>query len=160
KSGGEIIIGTEIADDNGTGNAGIIDLNGGIIDVSNTKEPLNGGTVRLRAPLVGSDDVAINQVVSEIRGARSVTVEAFKVFDTENSAFNGVIDPVAQPGFYGQCSVQSSSVVCSGTLLNFVRNFTLSASARQKFDSIAPEELHLQPGIELVNGNLSVNNGD
>ena len=96
----------------------------------------NGGTVRLRAPLIGSDDVAINPVVTEIRGARSITVEAFKVFDTHNSAFNGVIDPIAQPDFYGSCSAPSGSVVCSGTLVEFVRNFSLSSTAQQKFASI------------------------
>src|SRR5262249_19804795 len=85
KQGGDIIIGTENASANGSGSAGVIDLGAGLIDVSNSAAPEKGGTVRLRAPLIGSDDdVAINQVVTPIHGARQVTVEAFKTFDTTN----------------------------------------------------------------------------
>jgi filamentous hemagglutinin family protein len=152
--GGDIVIGTYVAADNGSASDGIIDLGtGGVIDVSNTANAANGGTVRLRAPLTPSgDDVAVNQVNASIVGAASVTVEGFKVFDTQNSAFNGVIDPIAQPGFYGSCN---AAAVCTGTLIEFVQDFALSAASRQKFasivDSLGSGTLHLQPGIELVN---------
>src|SRR5262249_40167599 len=63
KRGGDIVIGTE--------STGVLDLAGGVIDVSNTANAANGGTVRLRAPLTGAafDDVAINPVATTIQGA-------------------------------------------------------------------------------------------
>ena len=151
--GGDVVIGTEVG--------GILDLQGGLIDVSNTANAANGGTVRLRAPLLGNgvnDDVAINPVGTTIAGASSTAIEAFKVFTTDDgSGFNGIIDPVAQPGFFGSCTAQG---VCSGTLLDFVENFSLSAAARQKFASLPQDVLHFQPGIELVNNDPTKNGGD
>ena len=149
KQGGEVTIGTR--------NSGVLDLAGGIIDVSNLAAAGNGGKVKLRAPIIGPDDVAINTIQTTIKGAVDVTVEAYRVFDTHNSAFNGVIDPVAQPNFYGSCNNVGA---CSGTLIDFVQNFVLSSAARNKFSSISPDVLHLQPGIELVNNDPGINNGD
>ncbi len=158
KRGGDVVIGTEVASDNGSGQDGVIDLAGGTIDVSNTANAANGGTVRLRAPLIGSgNDVAIDTVGATITGASSVTVEAFKVFATGSSGFTGVIDPANQGGFYGSCNTQGA---CSGTLVDFVQNFSLSASSQKKFGAISSDILHLQPGIELVNNNTGFNNGD
>ena len=158
KRGGDIVIGTEVAGDNGSGHAGVIDLAAGKIDVSNTANAANGGTVRLRAPLIGGgNDVAIDTIGTTITGASSVTVEAFKVFEAGKSGFNGVIDPAKQGGFYGNCTAQG---VCTGTLVDFVRNFALSAASQSKFASISPSVLNLQPGIELVNNNAAINNGD
>ncbi|HKY19223.1 MAG TPA: filamentous hemagglutinin family protein [Rhizomicrobium sp.] len=157
KRGGEVLI--------GSGEFGRLDLQGGLIDVSNTANTANtanaanGGTVRLRAALIGAafDDVAINPVGTAIQGAASVTVEGYRVFKPGNSAFQGVIDPLALPGFFGQCSTPG---VCTGTLIDFVQNFSLSSAARAKFDAVPSSILHLQPGIELVNDDLGVNGGD
>jgi filamentous hemagglutinin family protein len=146
--GGEVMIGT-------SGN-GELDLAGGIVDVSNTANAPNGGRVRLRAPLVGRNDAAIKTVGTVILGATNVTVEAYRVFDTNNSAFRGVIDPLGNPGFFGQCNAGT----CAGTLVEFVQNFSLSQVAQQKFSSLPTDILHFQPGIELVNDDLAVNNGD
>src|SRR6185312_5322214 len=151
KRGGDVVIGTE--------EAGILDLVGGLIDVSNTANAANGGTVRLRAPLTGAvfEDVAINPVATTIQGATSVTVEGFRVFDTHNSAFNGVIDPLNQKSFYGDWDTHGA---CTGTLVDFVQKFALSAAAQEKFSNVPSAVLHLQPGIELVNNDSTVNNGD
>jgi filamentous hemagglutinin family protein len=158
KRGGDVVIGTEVASDNGSGQDGVIDLKAGTIDVANTANAANGGTVRLRAPLIGSgNDVAIDTVGTTITGASSVTVEAFKVFAAGSSGFTGVIDPANQGGFYGSCNAQG---VCSGTLIDFVQNFALSAASQKKFAGISSDVLHLQPGIELVNNNTSINNGN
>ncbi len=158
KRGGDIVIGTEVASDNGSGQDGVINLKDGTIDVANTANAANGGTVRLRAPLIGSgNDVAIDTVGSAITGASSVTIEAFKVFEAGGSGFTGVIDPTKQGGFYGSCNVHG---VCSGTLIDFVQNFALSAASQKKFAGISSDILHLQPGIELVNNNTSINKGD
>jgi len=149
KRGGDVLIGTR--------GAGVLDLQGGLIDVSNTANAANGGTVRLRAPLIGAafDDVAINPVGTTIQGASSVAVEGYRVFDI--SQFNGVIDPTAQPGFFGSCDSQG---VCSGALIDFVQSFALSAAAQAKFSAIPSTVLHLQPGMELVNdsGDITVAN--
>ena len=161
KRGGDILIGTEVAGANGSADPGVIDLQAGLIDVSNLANPENGGTVRLRAPLTDSNtNVAITTVNTTIAGASSVTIEGFEVFDTHNSAFNGTIDPAGQPGFYGACTVTASGPDCSGTLIDFVQHFALSADAKAKFASVSTAVLHLQPGIELVNDDPTVNNGD
>jgi filamentous hemagglutinin family protein len=159
KHGGDIVIGTEGSGNNGSARNGVINLSAGKIDVSNSANAANGGTVRLRAPLIGSggNDVAIDTVGTAIVGAGSVTVEGFKVFEAGKSGFNGVIDPAAQAGFYGSCTARG---VCSGTLVNFVQNFGLSAGSQAKFNSISSAVLHLQPGIELVNNDSSINNGN
>lgn len=159
KRGGDVLIGTEVADQNGSGADGVISLNGGSIDVSNTASATQGGTVRLRAPLVGSHDVSIGTVKTSVVGASAITVEAFKVYDTKNSAFTGVIDPIAQPGFYGSCNAAGT---CTGTLVEFVQNFALSSSAVAKFAGLPSASMHFQPGIELVNNDTSAasNNGD
>lgn len=161
--GGEILIGTR-----GTG---ILDLQGGLIDVSNTANAANGGTVRLRAPLIGAglNDVAIRSsqngagnfaIQTEIRGASSIIVEAYRTFEAcavgGGCEFQGIVDPVAYASFFGSCK----GTVCSGTLIDFVRNFSLSSATTGRLAGIAPGTLHLQPGIELVNSNTSINNGD
>src|SRR5262249_1560093 len=58
KRGGDIVIGTE--------EAGVLNLAGGLIDVSNIANAANGGTVRLRAPLIGAafNNVAIDPVAT------------------------------------------------------------------------------------------------
>ena len=156
--GGDVEIGTEVASDNGSSSDGIIDLQSGTINVSNTANASMGGTVLLRAPLTAAgNDVAIDRVSAQILGATNVTVEAFKVFSTQNSAFNGVIDPANQGSFYGSCTAAG---VCSGTLVDFVQEFALSSAAQQKFASISPSILNLQPGIELVNNDPNVNGGN
>jgi filamentous hemagglutinin family protein len=159
KRGGDVVIGTEVASDNGSGHDGVIDLAAGKIDVANTANAANGGTVRLRAPLIGpgDTDVAIDTVGAAITGASDVTIEAFKVFEAGKSGFTGVIDPAKQTGFYGNCDAKG---VCTGTLTDFVQNFALSAASQKKFGAISPDILHLQPGIELVNNNAAINNGD
>src|SRR6201999_3719152 len=94
-------------------------LQNGLIDVSNTANAANGGTGRLRAPLIGAayDDVDIDPVTTVLKGASSVTVGGFRVFDAQDktSGFTGVIDPAGQPGFFGSCDDKG---VCSGTLID------------------------------------------
>jgi filamentous hemagglutinin family protein len=145
KQGGEVVLGTQIGANNGSGADGIIDLASGTIDVANAAAAANDGTVRLRAPLTATGtDVAIDQVGANIVGASSVTVEAFKVFSTTNgSGFTGTIDPANDPSnFYG----------VGGTLVSFVENFALSAAAQHKFASLSSSIVY-QPGIELDNPN-------
>lgn len=150
QQGGEVVIGTDTAAENGSGSDGVIDLAGGTIDVANIANAGNDGTVRLRAPLTAAgNDVPIDPVATNIVGARSVTVEGYKVFSTTNgSGFNGVVDPLNDPAFYGP----------GGTLVTFVQDFGLSAAAQQKFASVS--NVVYQPGIELDNPDLGTNGGN
>ncbi|WCM18167.1 filamentous hemagglutinin family protein [Paraburkholderia bryophila] len=87
-------------------NSGVITLgNTALIDVSGgTAGGLSGGTVGLRAPLL--DDGTVNvklQPGAQIKGARSVNLEAYAVWSTTDPStgaqhFDGIVDPA---GWYG-----------------------------------------------------------
>lgn len=72
-----------------------IDVHGG------TKGGLSGGTVLIRAPNDGGNDVYITEIGSTITGARDVTIESFVSFSTNGQGgidasslgWNGVLDP-------------------------------------------------------------------
>ncbi len=109
--GGDVILGTawSAADDGSNGTLvdaprSMIDLQAGaLIDVSGgSRGGLSGGTVTLRAPLNGSNDVKIRNLDATITGARAVTVQGFVAFDTtaggqgiDGSAlgWKGIVDP-------------------------------------------------------------------
>ncbi|MES2194871.1 MAG: filamentous hemagglutinin family protein [Pseudomonadota bacterium] len=82
--GGDVMIGTAWSA------SGNIDLQAGSkIDVSGgTKGGLLGGTVTLRAPLDGNNDVKIAGMDATITGARAVNVQAFLAINTEASPNN------------------------------------------------------------------------
>ncbi|OAF02723.1 hypothetical protein AYJ54_25965 [Bradyrhizobium centrolobii] len=82
--GGDVMIGTAWSA------AGAIDLQAGsLIDVSGgTKGGLSGGTVTLRAPLDGNNDVKIKGLDATITGARAVNVQAFVTINTEKTPNN------------------------------------------------------------------------
>lgn len=82
--GGDVMIGTAWSA------ASKIDLqSGSLIDVSGgTKGGLSGGTVTLRAPLDGNNDVKIKGLDATIIGARAVNVQAFLTINTGKSPNN------------------------------------------------------------------------
>lgn len=82
--GGDVLIGTAWSA------ASKIDLqSGSLIDVSGgTKGGLSGGTVTLRAPLDGNNDVKIKGLDATIIGARAVNVQAFLTVNTDKSPNN------------------------------------------------------------------------
>lgn len=82
--GGDVMIGTAWSA------ASKIDLqSGSLIDVSGgTKGGLSGGTVTLRAPLDGNNDVKIKGLDATIIGARAVNVQAFLTINTDKSPNN------------------------------------------------------------------------
>ncbi|WP_338447306.1 filamentous hemagglutinin family protein [Pelagerythrobacter marensis] len=104
---------------------GTIDIAAGsLIDVSGSGE--GGRTVRLRAPQVGGNDVAIDRIDGTITGARSVIAEAFRVYDEVETIDQDVIDLV------------------SGDAADFMQNAP-AINAR------LGEQVQLAPGIELRN---------
>ncbi|MFD2183682.1 filamentous haemagglutinin family protein [Rhodoplanes azumiensis] len=120
RAGGKILASTEHADERGGDVAigvawdakwdaatkiGGIDLQAGsVIDVhGGTKGGLSGGTVTLRAPRDGNDDVKVQRIESTVTGARAVGIEAYVAFSTSgegglgNVGWDGVVDPA---GYY------------------------------------------------------------
>lgn len=82
--GGDVMIGTAWSA------ASKIDLqSGSLIDVSGgTRGGLSGGTVTLRAPLDGNNDVKIKGLDATIIGARAVNIQAFLTINTDKSPNN------------------------------------------------------------------------
>lgn len=100
--GGDVTIG--ISWDANT-NGGIYLNHGSVIDVhGGTKGGLSGGTVLLRAPNDGNNDVNIAPIAGKIIGARDVTIESFVSFSTDGTkgidasglGWNGILDPGGQ----------------------------------------------------------------
>ena len=86
--GGDVVIGVSWkAPWDRVNHIGGINLqDGSLIDVSGgTRGGLTGGTVKLRAPNDGYNDVKIQNIGSTVTGARSVSVEAYVAFSTDNT---------------------------------------------------------------------------
>ncbi|WP_426407593.1 filamentous haemagglutinin family protein [Bradyrhizobium ganzhouense] len=100
--GGDVTIGISW---NANTNGGIYLNAGSVIDVhGGTKGGLSGGTVLLRAPNDGNNDVNIAPISGKIIGARDVTLESFVSFSTNGQGgidasglgWNGILDPGGQ----------------------------------------------------------------
>ncbi|HEX3487412.1 MAG TPA: filamentous hemagglutinin family protein [Micropepsaceae bacterium] len=169
-AGGSFTIGTT-----GTvgadGHAGLQIQSGAVINVSGGGGL--GGTVRLRAPIIGGSDiynsansiVAIDPIAGSITGARDVTVEAYRTFTPAgtNGIFDGIIDPAGAFDANGKALPNGATNAAhtqfyQTKLVNFVQSFSLANQGN--FSSISPGIVHYQPGIELDNDNFSINNGD
>ncbi|QQN61947.1 filamentous hemagglutinin family protein [Bradyrhizobium diazoefficiens] len=157
--GGDVVLGI------GTNAAGDIDLKGGGINVSGPQGGV-GGTIRLRAPIIagnalGQGDVRIAGLESSITGARAVTVEPYVTLSTDGSiglngswyVWNGVIDPANNPYFYNLVAAYVQGTTRYGFAGTFAR---LTPLAQQ----LGAGVVTVQPGLELVNTNTAVNNGD
>ena len=141
---------------------GGIDLkSGSVIDVSGgTKGGLSGGTVTLRAPLDGNNDVKIANFGSTIIGARAVNVQGFLTINTQASPnnINGIDGsqlttkngtPVVWDGFIDPAGLVSSN----GTVPNY-----------GAWTNVAGEVLNVTPGsgytapppISVVNGGTTI----
>jgi Filamentous haemagglutinin family outer membrane protein len=87
---------------------------GSQIDVSGgSKGGLSDGTVTLRAPEDGNNDVKIQQIGSTISGARAVKIEGYVSFDTTGSA-NGIDGSIPPTGFPRNLTVGSTDVTWDG----------------------------------------------
>lgn len=100
--GGDVTIGISW---NANTNGGIYLNQGSVIDVhGGTKGGLSGGTVLLRAPNDGNNDVNIAPISASIIGARDVTIESFVSFSTNGQGgidasglgWKGILDPGGQ----------------------------------------------------------------
>jgi filamentous hemagglutinin family protein len=98
--GGDVVIGVSWnAPWDHVNHIGGINLQAGsLIDVSGgTRGGLSDGTVKLRAPNDGYNDVKIQNIGSTIIGARSVSVEAYVAFSTGTSSNDGIPSLVTNP---------------------------------------------------------------
>ncbi|WP_426426237.1 filamentous haemagglutinin family protein [Bradyrhizobium genosp. A] len=157
--GGDVVLGI------GTNAAGYIDLQGGSINVSGPQGGV-GGTVHLRAPIIagnapGQGDVRIAGLQSSMTGVRGVTVEPYVTLSTDGSIglngswylWNGIIDPANNPSFYNLVAAYVQGTTNHGFAGTFAR---LTPLAQQ----LGAGVVTVQPGLELVNNNKAVNNGD
>jgi filamentous hemagglutinin family protein len=151
--GGDVILGTawSAADDGTNGTLvdaprSMIDLQaGGLIDVSGgSRGGLSGGTVTLRAPLSGSNDVKIRNLDATITGARAVTVQGFVAFDTtaggqgidgSTLGWKGIVDPAGWFKPDGSVATNGSWTGINGWQPGPVSIFSLNNS----FASLPPD---------------------
>ncbi|WFU84465.1 filamentous hemagglutinin family protein [Bradyrhizobium sp. CIAT3101] len=157
--GGDVVLGI------GTNAAGYIDLRGGGINVSGPKGGV-GGTIHLRAPIImgnalGQGDVRIAALNSSMTGMRAVTVEPYVTLSSDGSIglngswyhWNGIIDPANDPFLYNLIA----SYVQGQTIYGFAGTFARLTPLAQQ---LGAGMVTVQPGLELINNNKSVNNGD
>ncbi|HWM46427.1 MAG TPA: filamentous hemagglutinin family protein [Xanthobacteraceae bacterium] len=187
--GGDVIVGIgwDAQSWDPVGKTGGIDLQpGAIVDVhGGAKGGWSGGTVTVRAPLVGEDDVKITRIGSAISGARAVTVEGFISFSTDGTGgidgrtlvgsdgvtpvvWDGVIDPAgtgARARFYTDTlkAVAQGRWIYNGESYGF-GDGSSGAIARLGLGTLGQqlgaEVVHVRPGIDLVNPNAAINGGN
>jgi filamentous hemagglutinin family protein len=166
------------------GSTAVIDVSGGTVG------GLTGGLVDIRQPLTTSDAINVMIAKGgKITGAHDVVVEEYatwKTGDTPLSAgthFDGIIDPAGWYDAAGQLVAgtdQKGNAIAAGsilapnqyftptqadaahiefyqsTLMKFVQGFQVSGASG--LAGIA--NLHVRPGIDLVNDTTKVNDGN
>lgn len=125
------------------------------LDVSGgSSDPLAGGSISFRAPLLANGDVriAINNSV-KLTGARVVTIEPYAVWSTTDAStgtgaqhFDGVIDPA---GWYHYDSATGKPVMVSGTWTDAKGN-VLTAPTDATLQSYLTNNF-FTPGANAVN---------
>jgi len=135
---------------------GALRVQGGVIDVAGGE----GGKVTLRAPVIvqpGADTVNVS-FAGSINGARDIVLEGFRRFDlaalasdprfvgvTINSNGQAVLDLAAVAA--GKLNVLAD--YGAGTLVEFVRDFDISAAYGGLGGLAAQSNFHARPGMEL-----------
>ncbi|XSC42995.1 hypothetical protein ACF1BQ_033480 [Bradyrhizobium sp. RDT10] len=135
---------------------GALVVQGGLIDVTGGE----GGKVTLRAPVIeqpGADTVNV-AFAGSITGAREIVLEGFKRFDlaelaskpdfvgvTINGTGQAELDLAAQAA--GKLNVLAD--YGAGTLVQFVRDFDISAAYAGLGGLAAQSNFHARPGMEL-----------
>jgi filamentous hemagglutinin family protein len=178
-SGGQILASTSHADERGgdvtigvslsapwnaaTHVGGINLVSGSVIDVSGgTKGGLSGGTLTLRAPNDGNNDVKIQAIGSTIKGARAVDVEDFISIDTvaaststsptsnntnsingSSLGWDGVIDPA---GWFG-----SNGLLVPGSFTG-INGYKFTVTAGSGFTSVPTLTFSAITGSTTVSG--------
>lgn len=117
-----------------------------------------GGTVTLRAPVIGANDALVDIVQrGTITGAFETVVEGYKRFDLDSIASRGTFSGLSydgdsnilylNPADTGTKPNFFADTTTAGTLPSFVRTFAIGA---ENGDSL--NGYRVRPGIELVSG--------
>ncbi len=135
---------------------GTLAVQGGLIDVAGGE----GGKVTLRAPVIvqpGADTVNV-AFAGSIAGAREIVLEGFKRFDLANLANNPNFVGVKINGS-GQAELDLAATAAgrlnvladygAGTLVEFVRDFDISAAYGALGGLARQSNFHARPGMEL-----------
>ncbi|MBI3774211.1 MAG: filamentous hemagglutinin family protein [Gammaproteobacteria bacterium] len=130
-NGGDVVLATQV---------GQLDLQtGSTVDVRGGAKG-EGGTLHLRAPHKGANDVNILQLASDIKGARATTVEAFKVV----SAANGNVTTALQTVWKSELDSYMSAA---------------DPTIRTRFGKGGDASFHVTPGLEVQSdGDLTLAN--
>lgn len=142
-----------------------------VLDVSGgSAGGLAGGTVKLRSALLDTATPSLGISATNgltIKGARSVAVEAYGIWSTQDSStgaqhFDGIIDPAGTFSATGTSAATSAhSGFYTGTLATFVQQTGSSVLDSSSFNTLnALGNLKVTPGIDLVNASTSINSGD
>ena len=136
--------------------SGTLAVQGGLIDVAGGE----GGKVTLRAPVIvqpGADTVNV-AFAGSIAGAREIVLEGFKRFDLANLANNPNFVGV-KINSSGQAELDLAATATgklnvladygAGTLVEFVRDFDISASYGTLGGLAGQANFHARPGMEL-----------
>ncbi|WKA26114.1 filamentous haemagglutinin family protein [Bradyrhizobium roseum] len=136
--------------------AGTLVVQGGLIDVAGGE----GGKVTLRAPVIvqpGADTVNVS-FAGNIAGAREILLEGFKRFDLADLASNPDFVGVKINGS-GQAELDLAATAAgklnvlaeygAGTLVEFVRDFDISAAYGALGSLAGQSNFHARPGMEL-----------
>ncbi|MDE5457055.1 filamentous hemagglutinin N-terminal domain-containing protein [Bradyrhizobium sp. CSA112] len=153
---------TDSADHLGSGRVtlgisdGTLAVQGGVIDVAGGE----GGKVTLRAPVIvqpGADTVNVS-FAGSIAGAREIVLEGFKRFDLASLASNPNFVGVKINGS-GQAELDLAATAVgklnvladygAGTLVEFVRDFDISAAYGALGGLASQSNFHARPGMQL-----------
>jgi hypothetical protein len=136
--------------------SGALAIQGGLIDVAGGE----GGKVTLRAPVIvqpGADTVNVS-FGGSIAGAREIVLEGFRQFDLASLASNPNFVGVKINGS-GQAELDLAATAAgklnvladygAGTLVEFVRDFDISAAYGALGGLASQSNFHARPGMEL-----------
>ena len=142
KNGGEVEIGTA---------EGRLNLaEGSVIDVHGGHDG-EGGKILLRAPRLGSgagDEVALDNINSSISGAKSVVIEAVKIYDG--------VDALTASGTNGGSGGTLSLATVNADNTSFASH---AGTIMSRLGKAGESSFHLRPGVEIRStGDLTLAN--
>lgn len=139
------------------GAAAIIDVSGGTIAGK------TGGSVKFLVPLLESGGIPLTAAAgASIIGADETTLDAYAIWSTADALiqanpglrFDGIVDPGATVVASG-AGAGDHALFYQQNLMGFVEGFAATVALPSSLGSV-----HIQPGIDLINNESSVNNGD
>ncbi len=126
-----------------------------------------GGTVTLRAPVIGADNAETVNVsfAGAIKGAGDVVLEGYKAYDLGAIAGGGQFSGVSVNVADGVATLDTTATGlpnfladnAPGTLVDFIQNFNVSGSYAGLGGLASQANFHARPGVELdYNGGITL----